>query len=174
MRMQLAAGDKVGDGDMPVDAKLLKLGIEPENAEQRQVAAALKPQLDTVKGLAMSYQVSAQGYVHDLKMDTKQFGDGAPQIVAGMTQSLESMLAKLPRDAIGLGARWQVVSRIASAGADLLQYETFTLKKRDGSKLGLEVSVTQLAATASVGGGALPAGASAKITSFRSVPACSR
>jgi hypothetical protein len=169
MLMELTAGDKNDAGDVLVTGKLVKLGLEPEGADQKQIADALKTELDSIKGLPLSYFVTPRGRTHDLKMDASKFGTGAEQVMQGMTQSMASMVTQFPDEAIGLGASWQVVSRISSAGADILQYETYTLDKRESSKLGLSVSIAQLAATDKVGVPGMPGGASATLTSFRSV-----
>jgi hypothetical protein len=78
------------------------------------------------------------------------------------------MMAPLPVDAVGIGATWEVVTRVASSGADLLQFATYTLKKKTGSKVLLEVTVKQLAAKATVNAPGLPQGTLARLRSFRS------
>ena len=78
-----------------------------------------------------------------------------------MSQSFESMTAPLPDEPIGLGARWEVITRVANGGADLVQDATYTLKARDGDKASLGVVVVQLAARDTVQAPGLPPGVTA-------------
>jgi hypothetical protein len=78
------------------------------------------------------------------------------------------MVTPLPAEPVGLGARWQVISRTATGGADLLQSAIYTLKSRDGGRATLEVKLIQLAASDTIHSPQMPAGMSAKVKSFSS------
>ena len=70
--------------------------------------------------------------------------------------------------AVGIGAKWQVVNRVASGGADLLQSSIYTLKSRNGAKVSLELTLAQYAAGDTIKPPGMPAGVSAKVSSFNS------
>jgi hypothetical protein len=92
----------------------------------------------------------------------------AQQMMSGMSQSFESMVAPLPDGPVGAGARWQVVTRVNNAGADILQFATYTLKARNGSKITLDVAIDQLAASGSIKAPGMPPGVSASLSSLKS------
>jgi hypothetical protein len=122
-----------------------------------------------MKGLGMGYWISPKGHVRDVKLDVpKSFPAAAEQMLQGMNQSFESMVAPLPNEPVGVGARWQVVSRMASAGADMLQSAMYTLKARDGGKATLEVTLVQLAASDSIKAPGMPPGVTAQVKAFSS------
>src|SRR5207244_3352106 len=92
----------------------------------------------------------------------------AQQMIQGMNQSFEAMVVPLPSEAVGTNAKWQVVSRLASSGADLVQSATYTLRARTGSKATIEVSLVQLAASDTIKVPGAPAGVVAHVKSFNS------
>ena len=98
----------------------------------------------------------------------KGFPPGAQALVEGINQSFESMVAPLPVEPVGLGAKWQVISRMAASGADLLQSATYTLKARDGVKATLDMVTTQLSASDTIKALGSPGGAVTHVKSFSS------
>jgi hypothetical protein len=166
MLFDLAAGDRQG-GDWPIEGKLKTVTVEPKGTAEEQLAEALRPQLGMMSGFGMNYFVDAKGRVHDVKMTWPETMPAqAQQMMAGLGQSLESMTAPLPDEAIGTGAEWEVFGRLAANGADILQVSTFKLKERKGDVITLDVAVRQLAANSDVRPPGMPAGASARLLSF--------
>jgi len=158
------------DGALAIDATIKKVSIAQEAGLPQQIAERLLPHLQSIEGLALHYEVTPEGRVK--QAGAKLPGDKkTPQLegtLTQMTQSLESMIAPFPEEAIGLGAKWEVVSRFDSSGTELVQWSTFELRERDekGAKLGLEV--VQAAARPQVTPPNLPAGVSAKLSEFSS------
>ncbi len=169
MLFDLTAGDRTAAGDWLVDGKLQRVDVEAKGATQEKLAGALRPTLDGMKGLAMTYYVNEKGHVHDVKTTLPPTMPAqAAQLMSGMNQSIESMMAPLPDEPVGKGAKWEVIGRIAANGADLIQVSTFTLKDRKDSLLNLDVGVKQLAAKDEVNAPGMPPGATARIKSFQS------
>lgn len=169
MGMDAATVDKNGAGEFKVDSHLTTVSVDPNGGQQEQMARALRPHLEAMKGLSMAYWVSPKGHVHDVKIGSPPgMPAAAQQLLNGMSQSFESMVTPLPAEPVGVGARWQVLSRTATGGADLLQSAIYTLKARAGSRATLEVKLVQLAANDTIVGPQMPAGMSAKIKSFTS------
>jgi hypothetical protein len=169
MLFDFSAGDRTAAGDWLVDGKLQRVDVEAKGAEQQKLAGALRPTLDGMKGLAMTYYVDEKGRVHDVKTTLPPTMPAqAAQLMSGMNQSIESMMAPLPDEPVGNGAKWEVIGRIAANGADLLQVSTFTLKDRKDALLTLDVGVKQLAAKDEVNAPGMPPGATARIKSFQS------
>jgi hypothetical protein len=170
MRFDLAtAAKKEANGDIAVTGTVTEVKVNPGKDEKQQLAATeMKKALAGINGMTMSYVVSPKGRSRDAKVDVPA---GAPaeakKIVEQMKSSLESMAAPLPEEAVGIGGKWVVVTRVA-AGADILQWTTYTLKSKTGKKVELEALVKQLAATGEMAGGQMPPGTSAKITKFDS------
>lgn len=170
MGLDLAtAKDRSKSGDTPITGlvSLVKLNPGP-NPPQKEVMDAMDAALRGLQGMSISYVVSPKGRSRDIKIAVPT---GAPaeakQMVDQMKSSFESMVAPLPDEPVGIGARWQVISRL-STGADILQWTTYTLEKRSGNGVELTALVNQLAADPNMTGPQLPPGAKATIGTFRS------
>jgi hypothetical protein len=169
MTFDTSVTDKNGGGEFKIDSRLTATSVDPSGGQQEQMAKALRPQIDAMKGLGMAYWVSPKGHVHDVKLDVPaSVPAAAQQIMNGMSQSFESMVTPLPPEPVGVGARWQVVSRINTGGADILQSAVYTLKSRSGPRATLDVSILQLAANDTIHTAQMPAGMSAKVKAFSS------
>ena len=170
MTLDLTAGDGDPGGDFHIDAMVRGIEVEAKKAGQdAEIAAAMRPHLEGMKGLSMGYWVSPQGSVRDVKIALpSKTNAAAQQALSSMNQSFESIVTPLPKEPIGVGAQWEVVSRVSSSGADILQFATYTLKSRDGTRASLEVSLKQVAADDRIDAPGLPPGVSARLRSFRS------
>jgi hypothetical protein len=169
MGLDMLIAEKGAEGDWKIDANLDRTSLEPKGDQQRAIADQMLPSIEGMKGMRMSYWVTPKGHVRDVQLKLPEgFPAQAQQMLQGMNQSFESMMAPLPVDPVGIGAKWEVVTRVASSGADLLQFATYTLKKKTGSKALLEVTVKQLAAKATVTAPGLPPGTLARLLAFKS------
>jgi hypothetical protein len=169
MNLDMTVGDKDAGGDWKIDAALLRVGLEPKGEQQQQMATQMQPHVDSMKGLTMTYFVTPKGHVHDVKINVPPgFPAQAQQMLTGMNQSFESMVAPLPNEPVGIGGKWEVTTRVVSSGADLLQFAVYTLKEKAGSKATLDVTVTQVAASEKITAPGMPAGATARLKRFSS------
>jgi len=163
------AGDRAGT-EWPIDGKLSKISVESNGGPQDQIATALRPQLGQLEGIGVNYFVDEKGRIRDVKVTIPESLPAmAGQMMSGMTQSVESMISPLPTEAIGVGAKWEVLARLMANGADILQVSTYTLEKRDGNVLSLDSVVKQFAAKDVVNPPGMPPGASARLLSYKSV-----
>lgn len=169
MAMDFQAKDKNPANEIFVDARVSGISLDAKDATQKQVASALQGQLDGLKGLTMSYWVSPKGNVRDVKTTVPPNApQAAQQMLQGMSQSVESMVAPLPAEEVGVGAKWTVLTRVASGGADIVQLARYTLKEKNGTKLTLDMEVEQVAAKDAINAPGMPAGVTAKLTAFDS------
>ncbi|MCC6556721.1 MAG: hypothetical protein IT372_27485, partial [Polyangiaceae bacterium] len=169
MLLELAAGDRGPGGDTRVEGTIQDVAVDAKGPLQEQIAGAMRPQLAALKGVGMTHLVTPKGHVHDLKLTLPPgLPPSAEQMLTGMSQSFESMVAPLPAEQVGEGARWQVVTRVVNAGTDILQFATYTLRSRAGAKATLDVAITQLASSGSVKAPGMPPGVTATLRSFSS------
>ncbi|WP_156040558.1 hypothetical protein [Chondromyces apiculatus] len=169
MLMDAAVGDRDPRGEMRVEGTVRSLDADAQADTQKEVLDVMQSQLGMFKGLGMTYLVSPKGYAHDFAVKLPPgVPEQAQQMLSGLSQSFESMVAPFPNEPVGAGARWQVVTRVNNAGADIVQFATYTLKSRAGDRATLDIKIDQLAASATVAAPGLPPGASARLTSFKS------
>jgi len=168
MVFNFTAGARAGS-DWPVEGKLTKVSLDAHGAQQEQIAKLLSPQLGSVEGLAMNYFIDDRGRTRDVTIKLPQKLDGiADQMLTGLAQTADSMSSPLPKEAIGIGAKWEVLARIDANGADILQVTTYTLEKRDGKVLSLDAAVRQFAAKEATNPPGMPEGATARLLSYKS------
>lgn len=168
--LDLVTASAAKDGALGVDATVKKVSIAEDAGVPAQIAERLLPHLKAIEGLALHYDVTPEGRVKQAgaKMPASKKGAGLDGTLSQMTQSLESMIAPFPDEAIGIGARWQVLSRFDSSGTELVQWSTFELKERDDKGVKLALEVVQAAAKPEVTPPNLPPGVSAKLVDFAS------
>jgi hypothetical protein len=168
MSLDLSSGAKDPGGDIAITGVVGGIGIVAKPGPQEQLKGMLEPALAGIKGLSINYKVSPKGRARDVKVGMPANAPAnAQQMMEQMKQSFESMVAPLPDEAIGVGAEWQVVTRI-STGADILQWTNYKLVSRNGKNIELAAVVKQLAASGVLSGGQLPPGVTAEVLAFRS------
>lgn len=170
MLMDLAANDKNPENDVFIEGLMkgvsLDAGADPM---QKQLAETIKKELDGLKGLKMTYWVSPKGEVRDSKLVIPPSAPAsAQQMMQGMLQSMDSMVAPLPKEEVGVGAKWTALTRVMSNGADFLQLARYTLKQKDGTKLTFDVEIEQVAAKGSIDAPGLPPGVKTNLKSIES------
>lgn len=169
MLFDLEAKSKQPTGDFDVTGMLNGIEFGKLDPGQQAVMDQMKAQLDGLNGLTMTYVVSPFGRVRDV--DVKLPGDAksaAAQTLGQMTQSFESMVAPLPEEPVGVGAKWEVITRVSATGADMIQWATYELAERDGNKVGLKLRVAQLAASPDIQAPGMPPGMSARLVKLSS------
>jgi hypothetical protein len=113
----------------------------PANADKRQVAQA-KAALDALKGIKAQISVSARGSVGEAKFESDKLPPGAAeQIMPLFSQVFEFIVAPLPEEAVGVGAKWQETTDGADRGIRSKVTATYTLKEwnADGGVIDAEV-----------------------------------
>lgn len=129
-------------GAFQYDALIKSLDLDlPQNADKRQVAQA-KQALDMLKGLKAQIGVTARGSVGDARFESDKLPRGAAeQIMPLFSQVFEFIVAPLPDEPIGVGAKWQETTDGADRGIRSKVVATYTLKEwnADGGVIDAEV-----------------------------------
>ncbi len=153
--------DKNAKGEFQVDATVTSTQVDGHDA----IATQLRGEIAKMKGVRMTYWVDPKGYIHDGKVDMPpDMPAQMRQMMGNMTQSLQSLSMPLPSEPIGVGGRWQGVTRISSNGADILQSAVHTLRARTGNTATLDIALRQVAASDTISSG----GVSSKVKQFSS------
>ena len=112
-------------------------------------------EISKVKG---SQVVTNRGFVLQFDLDSSEVkNERLKTIVDSMKKSFRQMSNPLPREPVGVGAKWKVVYTVELMGMALEQFANYEVVSLDGSKVGLKVEIKQEAADTKV---ALPGTAS--------------
>ncbi len=107
---------------------------------------AMKRQMHTMLGVRGSATVTSRGFGTGVTIDIP--GGVSPQVrqmIDDMKQSMARMLAPLPDEPVGKGARWQATTPIATPAMKFTQIATYTLSEIQGDTVKLDVQIEQSA-----------------------------
>jgi hypothetical protein len=90
------------------------------------------------------------------------------QVFDSAEQSLQQMSAPLPLEPVGLGAQWQVVQDVQSAGFRVTQSAVYTLAAIEANEVNLGVMLTQTGSDQAVDFAGLPPAVEASLDSLES------
>lgn len=165
MRIDLIAASRDATG-LFVQGVISKVSMEPKGEDEKKLARAMGAALQGIQGLAISYVATPEGRIRDVAIASGSKVDPAAlSMLDQMKQSFDSMVVPLPTEPVGVGATWQALGRM-KAGAEVVQFARFTLKKKEGAVIELDSQLTQLAAARDM---SVPgSGATGKLEEFRS------
>jgi hypothetical protein len=157
------------NGDIAYDAVFSTMDIEDSEDANPMMAQGMKASLNTLKGMTVSAVVSGRGETKsaDFKLPpgaTEQ----ANQAMDSMKSSVNQMSAPLPEEAVGVGAKWEVVSTIKNMGLNLKQTSVMTLKELSGTSMTLDAQVTQNAEKQDMKMPGMPPGLKVELVSLKS------
>jgi hypothetical protein len=147
------------DGSASVKGEFVDVDVDADGAEP-MIVEAMRPQIASLKGVTMSYDISATGQVSKL-----EFGAGAPAAMQSM-QSIEQMSVAFPTEAVGVGARWKAARPVTQNGMTIQQDVEYVVKTLSADSVVLEMSLTQSAKDQTMDASAMPPGATAKLRSL--------
>jgi hypothetical protein len=123
--------------------------------------------LEGFQGLAGDMTITPQGAVVDSRLDLRTDVDPTvAQVLGQLTDQLRNLTVPLPEPAVGVGARWRVTTELTLNGIKARQVYEYTLRKRDGPRLELDVRGTQTARPQPVETGQ-QSGVNLRVTKFK-------
>ncbi len=125
------------------DMKLLKIDLPDLPAAQKAQAQA---QLGAFVGLSGGFDIDARGEIGeaDFKADERMAGAGAEVIIQSLQQALELVVAPLPVEPIGVGAKWERKVESKARGQEQSATHSFTLVEAspDGAVVNVDVELS--------------------------------
>jgi hypothetical protein len=98
------------------------VSAKTQGSSSDPMAAQVNEMLAGFKAFRGSQRIDSRGKLIDFEIDdTQKTAPHLAQALESVKQSLGQMVAPLPEEPIGAGARWQVVSRLEQFGLELTQ-----------------------------------------------------
>lgn len=124
----------------------------PELFETEGVAAAvidpMKKSLASLSSIRGHVTMTSRGVVKEASIEVGPGLDqGAEQMVRSARQSMEQTLVPLPQEAIGTGARWNLLERVDAGGLIVYQVNQFKVVRLEGDVATLAFTLEQFAPT---------------------------
>jgi hypothetical protein len=145
------------DGDLAYESIVKDAELVDEPGVLPQVAEASKSAFAKLKGRANTATVSSRGIKKATDVQPPDAAD--PEIAQTAEQARELVTqgwTELPEEAVGVGARWQVNSRIKVEGLIIERSEIYQLVSLEGGLMTAEIAVTERAANQKIETRAVP------------------
>jgi hypothetical protein len=120
--------------------------VMPREGADPAMVAGMQGALAGMENVTGFSVIDTRGNVIEAGFDASNAPPAAQQQLESMRDSLEQMVAPMPVEAVGIGARWQITTNVVSNGASIQQVATYRLIERTENAIRLEVSMTQTAA----------------------------
>lgn len=146
MTMDLEVTDVEPSGNIHAKFALSEAHVVDEPNVMPAVREAMQVSLDQVIGLSGSQTIDNRGFGKDATM--KLPPDVAPetkQLMEGMMNSMEQLVAPMPEEPVGLGAKWTTVMPLTVNGMTLVQEANYTITAIDGKLVTTDLIMTQRA-----------------------------
>ncbi|HEX8911848.1 MAG TPA: DUF6263 family protein [Humisphaera sp.] len=147
MTMRLETLDVKENGDATLGIRFTGGDVTAKPQTQAGVADAMRAELKKITGVRGTTTMSARGEARDAQFDLPAGAD--PQLkeqLKSAERQMGQMLAALPDQPVGKGARWQVTMPIDVNNVRASQTLTYSLKEQAGDVISVDVRITQTAA----------------------------
>jgi hypothetical protein len=134
------------DGDISYEVIIKEPEVADEAGALPQVVEALKSALAGMKGLSGTGTLSSRG--QNKEFEFKMPGAATAQtrqLVEQMKGAFKNLSASLPKEPLGVGAKWEVKSATKAQGAIVDETVTYQLASMEGERLVVKVAVVQSA-----------------------------
>ncbi|MEZ4385331.1 MAG: hypothetical protein R3A79_28650 [Nannocystaceae bacterium] len=145
MNMAIHVTSVSDTGDFRYTFSLDKVDVRPRPSDPPEIAEAMKGAMAGMVGMSGSSVVSNRGEVREasFKLPTNAMPQ-MKQTMDSMQQSIKQIAVPFPAEAVGVGAKWEVVSAAAEInGITMTQKSSYELLERDGDTFKLATTVSQ-------------------------------
>ena len=149
--------DVSADGEITYEMVIISAEAADDPGVMPQVTEALKPALAKMKGLSGSGTMSDRGRSKALEMKATAGSDPqSQQLMDQMKDGMSAVVAPLPEEPVGPGARWEVKAPIKSQGMTIEQTVTYQITSLDGERVVIKSDIAQRAANQKIQVPAMP------------------
>ncbi len=113
------------------EMKVVKVDLADKEKIPPQMAAQVAQELGAFAGLTATFDVSPRGEVGEVQMsgNPKMAKEGAAELLDAFQQLVELVLAPLPEEPIGVGAKWEIAEEQEERGIKASSKRTLELKE---------------------------------------------
>jgi hypothetical protein len=167
MTMDVTVNSVSPEGDITYDMVLTGADVAPEEGAVPQIVEAMKASLSGIKGMKGTGSMSNRGFGKSSEIKLPANADAQiTQTLDQVKQGLSNLSAQLPEEAIGPGAKWEIMKSIRSQGIAMVQTATSQLVSVDGEHVIVKSALTQQSAKQKIQDPAL-GGMSMDLTSLK-------
>jgi hypothetical protein len=146
LSVDVAVQDVATNGDITYDIVMSDANTVEDPDVIPQVAEAMKAGVAAMKGLSGKGTISSRGINKVIEIKPPPGAD--PQVLQGVEQMKEMMshvVAALPEEAVGAGAKWETKMQLKSQGMKINQTTVVQLASLEGERCTVKSTITQSA-----------------------------
>lgn len=166
---EMEVKEVAANGDITLSQKITNADIVETDETDPMVADMMRQQLKGMIGIGGTSVVTNRGIVKESKFEGQAGADEATLAqMRGMADTLRQAATPFPVEAVGVGAKWKVNSKIEQNGIKLDQTTTIELVGLKDDSVELKVTIEQSAKDQKITAPGLPPGASVLVKSMNS------
>lgn len=155
--MDSSVKDVSAEGDVSYDLEISEATVTDDPEVMQAAADAMKASLAQIKGMGASGVVSSAGVMKSLEFKAPSASDPqAGQTVDQMKEAFTRIMAPLPDDAVGVGAKWEVRTPVKSQGLVIDQTATYEIVSIEGDRVTTKCTVAQRASNQKIQNAMMP------------------
>jgi Family of unknown function (DUF6263) len=155
------------NGDIHYQFRYTDVDVASDAGVSPSVLRQMRSQLEKIKGLSGSVVVNDRGETISGNFAVPKNADATTrQMVNQLSQSIDQFSAPVPAAAVGVGAKWRVVTTPTMNGIKLQQTATYELVQLQKGVATLNVAVEQQASPQAVSFPGLPTGSKLMLKSL--------
>ena len=164
----LTVKEVTADGSAKRALVLEDVGLMPGPGLSKEQRDQAEKNLSALEKLTGRDRVDARGFVRQVELDASKIDNPAlKQALAAMQQTFDQMGAPFPEEEIGVGAKWQVRTKLEQMGIKLTQTAVYELSALTGDTGKIKLKLEQTAPGGNMELPGLPAGATAKLVGMK-------
>ena len=150
-----------GKGELSYTLKVVEAEAVDGPGVLPGIAEKMRAELKKVVGATMTGRLTTRGAV--IKLETTLPAD-APSSARGTLDSLQNSYGRLPAEAVGVGARWEIETKLHQSGVDATALTRYRVRELVGTRVGLDLEMEINGAAQEI---KLPDGPTAQLESMR-------
>ncbi|MCC6897660.1 MAG: hypothetical protein IT377_01730 [Polyangiaceae bacterium] len=164
----LTVKEVTADGTAKRSLVLEDVGLMPGPGLSKEQRDQAEKNLSALEKLTGRDRVDSRGFVRQVELDASKIDNPAlKQALAAMQQTFDQMGAPFPEEEIGVGAKWQVKTKLEQMGIKLTQTANYELSALTGDTGKIKLQLQQTAPGGNMELPGLPAGATAKLVGMK-------
>ncbi len=144
MAITIAPEAVTPEGDLRYQFRLTSAEVLKDKNTQPTMAQALEAQLKPAVGMSGFAVVSSRGITKDAEFNAPAgVGPQVQQLLENLRGSVRNLASPMPEEAVGKGAKWEVVVPLDTPALKLMQTSTHTLRDLNGDKGTVDIALRQ-------------------------------
>ncbi|TWU46043.1 hypothetical protein Q31b_12210 [Novipirellula aureliae] len=169
MVMLVEVTEVATNGDISFDYTYTDVDVVDDPNNPSPLAETIRTMLKPMIGATGRGIVSNCGVMQKGEFDIPEgLAPSIKQMLEGMQDSMDKLSSPVPTEAIGMGAKWQVVQKLEVNGMKLTQTSTHEIESIDDNGFQMKIGVSQKADPQEIKNAMLPAGTSMQLDSLTS------